>query len=209
MCQPYSRYRSYEPDEAEPGSDGRVLRNKLGITDPDLMQEYEMEYSEQALKRILDSAVSEALVTCEMIKQWHRWIFEELYNWAGKYREVELSLPNDVLHFCPSMHIAASMDNYEREYLRVLTPLPLDFPDTYPEALAKLHAELIIIHPFRDGNGRLARTLVDYLLVQANSIPAQWKVFKKKPDDYHTSIKLSVHKDYRLLASLLREAIES
>ena len=186
-----------------------MLRNKLGITDPELMQEYEMEYSEQALARILDSAVPEAPVTCEMIKQWHRWVFEELYDWAGEYRTVELSLPDDVLHFCPSIHIAASMDDYEREYLRTLTPLPENSPDTYPETLAKLHAELVIIHPFRDGNGRIARTLVDYLLEQVDVKSARWQALKERSDDYHTSIQLSVHKDYRLLASLLREAMES
>lgn len=209
MDRPFSRYRSYEPDEAEPGSDGRVLRNKLGITDPEMMQEYEMEYSEQALPKILDSAVPDALVTCEMIKQWHRWVFEELYDWAGEYRTVELSLPDDVLHFCPSMHIAASMDDYEREHLRALTPLSADSPDTFPDALAKLHAELVIIHPFRDGNGRTARNLVDFLLEQAGLMPARWQVLKDRQSDYHESIRLSVLKDYRLLASLLREAMDS
>ena len=206
---PYSRYRSYAPEEAEPGSDGRVLRNKLGITDPELMQEYEMEYSELALLKILDSAVPEALVTCEIIKLWHLRVFEELYDWAGEYRTVELSLPDDVLHFCPSMHIATSMDDYERKYLRALTPLLPDSPDTYPETLAKLHAELMIIHPFRDGNGRIARALVDFLLVQAGLMPARWQVLKERLDDYHNSIRLSVTKDYRLLASLLREAMDS
>ncbi len=209
MDRPYSRYRSYEPDEAEPGSGDKVLRNKLGITDLELMQEFEMEFQERAFARILDSAMPGLSVSCNLIKSWHRWTFEELYDWAGEYRTVELSLPDDVLHFCPSMHIAASMDDYEREHLRVLTPLLQDSPNTYPETLAKLHAELIIIHPFRDGNGRIARILVDFLLVQAGLTFARWQVLKERQSDYHESIRLSVFKDYRPLASLLREAINS
>lgn len=209
MEQLYSRYRNYDPDEAEPGSDGKVLRNKLGVTDPELMQEYEMEFHRQALGRILDSALPEVSVTCEMIKRWHRWALGELYDWAGEYRTVELSLPDEDLQFCPSKNIAASMERYEREYLKLLTPLSLDAPDTYPEMLAKPHAELVIIHPFRDGNGRIARDLVDFLLVQANTMPAHWQVLKDRREDYYTSIRLSVLRDYRLLASLLREAIDS
>ncbi|MCD6282540.1 hypothetical protein J7J84_02895 [bacterium] len=68
MDRPFSRYRSYEPDEAEPGSDGRVLRNKLGITDPDLMQAIEENALEKIYMQRSEDMESEASVTCEVIK---------------------------------------------------------------------------------------------------------------------------------------------
>lgn len=210
MDQPYSRYRSYEPDEAEPGSGDKVLRNKLGITDLELMQAIEENALEKAYMQRSKINEPEASVTCEAIKGWHCLIFGEIYEWAGEYRTVELFLPQTELQFCRSRHIAAAMTDYEREYLSKFTPLPKDKLDCCPEVLAKLHAEFIIIHPFRDGNGRTGRYMIDSLLVQVGLSIIDWNtVFHEAIADYRKAIQQSVSRDYSLLASLFREFMNS
>jgi len=210
MCQPYSRYRSYEPDEAEPGSDGRVLRNKLRVTDPEMMQAIEENALEKAYIQRSGDMEPEASVTCDVIKEWHCLIFGEIYEWAGEYRTAELILPQAELQFCRSKHIAAAMADYEREYLSKFTPLPKNKLDCCSEVLAKLHAEFIIIHPFRDGNGRTGRYMIDSLLVQVGLSSIDWNtVFHKGMADYHKGIQQSVSRDYSLLASLFREFMNS
>ncbi|MCD6282539.1 Fic family protein [bacterium] len=137
-------------------------------------------------------------------------MFSEIYEWAGEYRTAELFLPQTELQFCRSKHIAASMANYEREYLSKFTPLPKNKLDFCAEALAKLHAEFIIIHPFRDGNGRTGRYMIDSLLVQVGLDSIDWNtVFHKAIADYHKGIQQSVSRDYSLLASLFREFMNS
>ncbi len=117
-------------------------------------------------------------------------------------------MPQTEFQFCRSKHIAAAMEDYEREFLSELTPLSKDEADRYPEILSKLHAEFIIIHPFRDGNGRTGRYMLDSLLVQSALNTINWNtVFNQAIGDYREGISQSVFRDYSLLASLFREFI--
>jgi cell filamentation protein len=59
------------------------------------------------------------------------------------------------------------MAAFERGTLAQLTPCRPGPLDRVAEAVAITHAELLLIHPFRDGNGRLARWLADLMLAQA------------------------------------------
>ena len=64
MEQPYSRYSSYDPEEAEPGCEGSVLRNKLGVIDPELMQTIEEHALEKAYMQLWPARGPKASVTC-------------------------------------------------------------------------------------------------------------------------------------------------
>ena len=95
-----------------------------------------------------------------MIKELHELIFGSLYLWAGEYRTVELHLPRTDLYFCPSIYIAETrmrLDNDLKSY-----SIQNSQEEFILEA-SKHHAELVIIHPFRDGNGRTARLFSDYM----------------------------------------------
>ena len=77
------------------------------------------------------------------------------------------------------------------------------------EALAAVHAELILIHPFRDGNGRLARLLALLMGLQAGLPPLDFSPLdgrgKKR---YIAAIHAAMGRDYRPLATLFEQIIE-
>ena len=76
-------------------------------------------------------------------------------------------------------------------------------------AIAAVHVELIIIHPFREGNGRLARLLADVMAVQAGFTPLDYHAWEKKKDQYITAIHAGMNMEYGLMEELVNEAIRN
>lgn len=149
--------------ECEPGSENLVLRNLLGITDPEEMDRAESEALEDALDALLAELEEDHTFTAEDVKMIHRTWLGNIYAWAGEYRTVDLEKPG--IRFAHAAHLGTEMARFERECLTAYTPCRGD--ERLEEALAVIHGELILIHPFREGNGRCARVLADLMAAQA------------------------------------------
>lgn len=105
--------------------------------------------------------------TALLIKQMHSDWLGGIYEWAGCYRTVDMS--RDGFQFPPAYLIAENMQRFETEFLAVYTPCRPGPVREVCEAVARVHAELLLIHPFREGNGRLARWLANIMFVQADT----------------------------------------
>jgi cell filamentation protein len=153
--------------EYEPRSRSRVLRNKLGLTSKAAMDKAEAEALGNAHRQYLLEEVVTARTrfTARLIKRMHRDWLGSLYEWAGSYRTVDMSKGDFV--FPPAYLVSDNMREFERGTLRALTPCRPGNTPAICEAVAQVHAELLLIHPFREGNGRLARWLATLMFVQA------------------------------------------
>lgn len=162
-----SRYRATSGAEGsfQPGSDGRVLANLRGITSKRAMDLAEYEALVVAQERYITSLTAETPITVALICKMHADWLGKIYAWAGKYRTVELQKGG--FSWPPAYRVADNMATFERDYLGRLTPCRPDALAAVAEAIARVHAELLLIHPFRDGNGRLARWLADIMAAQA------------------------------------------
>ena len=89
----------------------------------------------------------------------------EIYEWAGEYRRVNVSRGD--FPFAAAARIPALMEQFERDVLARYTPCNLKERADILHALAETHAELVLIHPFREGNGRVARILSILMALQA------------------------------------------
>ena len=103
------------------------------------------------------------------------------------------------------------MRDFERGILRDLTPCKPASPDEVAMSIATVHAELLLIHPFRDGNGRLARWLADIMAAQAG-YPAPAYGFsargsKKRRAEYLLAVQQGYIENYLPLARFFEEAI--
>lgn len=88
-----------------------------------------------------------------------------LYEWAGEYRTVEMSKGG--FTWPPAHLVPRNMAAFENEQLARNTPCrPAPLAEV-AHGIAEVHAELLLIHPFREGNGRLARWLADLMALQA------------------------------------------
>lgn len=153
----------------EPGSRGRLLRNLVNIQSVREMARRESEALLAATERLIDeTAVDQGFTAGDICRMHRRWL-GEIYPWAGQYRQVNMK--KDGFPFAAANQVPRLMHELERGALRQFTPCRFDEVDEQAHALGVVHAELILIHPFREGNGRCARLLATLMALQAK-LPA-------------------------------------
>jgi cell filamentation protein len=160
------RYRvTGSQGEFQPGSDGLVLANKLGITVIDDINDVELALLNQLYFDVLINNLPDHQLSVGDIKAWHRRWLGNVYEWAGQERSVNMSKGG--FAFAAVGQIPRLLTEFERSCLQRWTPCHNMSTADLLEAVAVTHVEVILIHPFREGNGRLARLLADVMVVQA------------------------------------------
>ncbi len=149
----------------EPDSDNRVLANKLGITDPEEMAAQELEHLEQLYDYVLDAVTLDQRLSVRDLCAWHRRWLGDVYDWAGSYRSVNMGKGGFL--FAAAAQIPRLMDKFDEDVLGRYTPCQSMTEQRLAEAIAVVHVELILIHPFREGNGRLSRLWATVMALQA------------------------------------------
>ena len=101
------------------------------------------------------------------------------------------------------------MSGFEKDFLQRYTPCRARAIHQVAQDIAKVHAEFLLVHPFRDGNGRIARLITILMALQAG-YPAPDFAFtaNKNRRKYLTAVTKGYAQDYDLLAEVIREAIE-
>lgn len=202
------RYSAQGPEaESEPGSRGRVLRNRLGITSVREMTRRESSALLAATQRVIDETQAEQRFSAADIRRMHELWLGDIYSWAGKYRQVNLGKGNFM--FASAAQVPRLMQQFEREVLREYTPCLFGSIEEQAKALAVVHAELILIHPFRDGNGRCARLLAVLMGLQAG-LPALdfGGIRREEKRRYIGAVHAALGQDYAPMIRVFRRAIE-
>lgn len=145
------------PDDEEGGG---VLPNKLGITDKKELGEAEAEGFANAELDLIEELTDETVFDVAYIRDIHRRALSHLYEFAGEYRSVNMSKGG--FHFAAAHVIPKAMKNFEQEVLLNL-PHQYDSREQLIHDIGLIHAELLFIHPFRDGNGRTMRILANLM----------------------------------------------
>lgn len=211
MSSKISRYTTPRGPESEftPGSRGRILRNLQGITRKTEMDRIEYEALVQVQEIYLNTITEETRLTAAMICQMHRDWLGRIYAWAGQYRTVELQKGS--FRWPPAYRVAENMATFERELLARHTPCPHEPLAKTARRIAEVHAELLLIHPFREGNGRLARWLADLMSLQAGYPLPKYEFAGKGAKTYQkrylTAVLSGYSQDYEPLTAFFSEAI--
>jgi cell filamentation protein len=162
-----SRYRvAGGPEiESEPGSRRRVLRNKHGIKRKREMDQAEFDALVRAQEEYLGLVSAGTRFTASTICEMHGGWLGGLYEWAGRYRTVDLE--KDGFAWPPAALVWQNMERFESGTLAANTPCAPASLTVVSRRIAIVHAELMLIHPFREGNGRLGRWLAQLMALQA------------------------------------------
>lgn len=180
----------------EPGSGKRVLKNLLGIKRKRDMDEAEIDALEAGLDVFVHDYDTRRRFTANDIKQMHRTWLGGIYEWAGEYRQVNVSKGG--FTFAAASAIPVLMDEFERGPLKRNTPCAFDSLGRVIDALAEVHVELLLIHPFREGNGRLARVLAGLMAAQSGRSIFDFRLLKgKKKQEYFAAVRAGLDRDYR------------
>jgi cell filamentation protein len=191
----------------ETGSNGLVLKNLLGITSKQVMDEAEARALEQAMDVLVRAYGETHRFTATDLCDCHRIWLGGIYEWVGHYRRVNVS--KDGFPFAAAAQVPTLMGQFERDVLRRYTPCT--FPDRAAviRALAETHVEFVLIHPFRDGNGRLARVLSTLMALQAGLPLLDFSLMAGTgKTTYIAAIQAGLDKRYVPMESLFGEVIE-
>ena len=175
-----------------------MLENKLGlISSADLAREEERISKKKAVelfeKGILDDLPAGMFSTLQVI---HRYLFEDIYPFAGKIRTVNVAKGN--FRFAPLMYLQAALDNIDK------------MPQSDFDEIVEKYVEMNIAHPFREGNGRSTRIWLDHILKTEIGKVVDWSKVDK--EDYLLAMERSPIKDIEikyLLKNALTDEIDS
>ena len=143
--------------------DSRVLKNKLNITDGERLQEAERRLTKYRAIELQNNPII-GRFDFTHLKMIHYYLFQDVYDWAGKVRTVDIAKGN---LFCRCFAIEAEADRIfnqlkKEKYLKDLAA------KEFAERLAYYLAEINALHPFREGNGRTQREFIRQLAFQNN-----------------------------------------
>lgn len=169
-----------------------ALENKLGIKSSAELAREEERISKKKAVELFENGMLEKLeagkfqTLCEI----HKYLFDDIYDFAGKIRTVNLSKGN--FRFAPLMYLETAIKNVDK--------MP---QNTFDEIVEK-YVEMNIVHPFREGNGRSMRIWLDMMLKKQIGQVVDWSKIEK--EDYLMAMERSPIKDieikYILKASL-------
>jgi cell filamentation protein len=175
-----------------------ILKNKLGITSQVELNKAEERLSKAAAKKLFDTGdIAKIKVgTFAGLRQIHKALFGDIYDFAGKMRDVNIAKGN--FRFVPLMYLPQS--------LKAIDKMP---QKTFDQIVEK-YVEMNIAHPFREGNGRATRVWLDLILKKELKKVVDWNKIDKS--DYLSAMERSVVKDVeikQLLKSVLTGKINN
>ncbi|HPF30609.1 MAG TPA: Fic family protein [Lachnospiraceae bacterium] len=169
-----------------------TLENKLGITDSSELAREEERISKKKALQMFEEGFLDKLNagTFQSLSEIHKYLFEEIYEFAGQIRKVNIAKGN--FRFAPVMYLEVSLKNIEKMK-----------QTTFDEIIEK-YVEMNIAHPFREGNGRSTRIWLDLILKKELNMVVDWSLVDK--DDYLLAMERSPIKDIEIKV-LLQEAL--
>lgn len=186
------RYTVPTDEDFEPDSNHEVLKNYLGIKTKEkieALEKQELERTELELIKVFDE---NSQFTADDICNIHKLWLGDIYPSAGKYRTVRME--KDGFPFAMPNRISQLMTELENKYLAKYTPCHFTDLNELTFALAITHVELILIHPFREGNGRTARLQADLMVMQAKKPPLNFALIDQtKANNHFNEYILAIH----------------
>lgn len=135
-----------------------ILINKLEITDKDALNEAEREITSTRISQLKEHPVK-GKFDLKHLQAIHRFIFQDIYDWAGELRTVNIAKGNQ---FCNCMYIEPGFESVYKQLKADHFLIGIDSEFIY-EKLAYYLGELNVVHPFREGNGRAQRVYIECL----------------------------------------------
>lgn len=168
------------------------LENKLGITDSAELAREEEKISKAKALQLFETGF---LNTFEVgtflgLAKIHRYLFDEIYDFAGQIRTVNIAKGN--FRFAPVMYLESALKHIDR------------MPQSNFDEIIEKYVEMNVAHPFREGNGRSTRIWLDAILKKEIGQVVDWSQVDK--EDYLLAMERSPIKDIEI-KHLLRNAL--
>lgn len=177
---------------ADTGISRMILENKLHITDQIELAKTEEKISKQKAKQLFDSGDIHKVEVGKFagLAFIHTYLFEDIYQFAGKIREVNIAKGN--FGFARAMYLETSLQHIDK------------MPQGSFDTIIEKYVEMNVAHPFREGNGRATRIWLDLILKKEIQQVIDWNRVDK--EEYLSAMQRSPVKDLEIKA-LLKQAL--
>lgn len=174
------------------------VENKLGLASAADLAREEERISKKKAVELFENGMLNALPTGRFstLQAIHKYLFEDIYDFAGKLRTVNLAKGS--FRFAPLMHLQAALENINK------------MPQSAFDEIIEKYVEMNITHPFREGNGRSTRIWLDNILKAEIGKVVDWSKVDK--EDYLLAMERSPIKDVEirvLLKAALTDEVDS
>ena len=175
-----------------------TLENKLGLTSSAALAREEERISKKKAAKLFENHLLDQLEPGKFssLQAIHKYLFDEIYDFAGKVRTVNLAKGN--FRFAPVMYLQAALENIDK------------MPQSTFDEIVEKYVEMNVAHPFREGNGRSMRIWLDLMFKAALRKVVDWDKVDK--GDYLLAMERSPIKDIEikhLLKNALTDEINS
>lgn len=169
-----------------------ALKNKLGIVDSSELAREEEKISKRKAVELFHDGLLDKLEAGKFssLANIHKILFDEIYDFAGKIRDVNIAKGN--FRFAPLMYLEAALKNID------------NMPQSTFDEIIEKYVEMNIAHPFREGNGRSTRIWLDLILKKELGMVVDWSKVDK--EDYLLAMERSPIKDVEIKV-LLKNAL--
>lgn len=169
-----------------------ALEIKLGISNSVELSEMEEKISKKRAAELFESGklMGFEAGTFKALAEIHRYLFEQIYDFAGQIRNVNIAKGN--FRFAPVMYLQAAIEGVEK------------MPQSNFDEIIEKYVEMNIVHPFREGNGRSMRIWLDLILKKELNVVIDWSLVDK--EDYLLAMERSPVKDVEI-KHILKQAL--
>ena len=169
-----------------------VITNKLGITDSPTLAREEERISKKSAARLFEQNLLNNMSsgTWTMLQDIHKVLFQDIYDFAGELRTVNISKGN--FRFVPVMYLSEAVKTIE------------SMPQNSFDEIVEKYVEMNVAHPFREGNGRSMRLWLDHMLCAELQKTIDWSQIDK--EKYLSAMERSPVNDLEIKA-VLAEAL--
>lgn len=169
-----------------------TLKNKLNITDSSLLAKEEEKISKQKALKLFDTGLINSfdVGTFKGLSDIHKYLFEDIYEFAGNLRTVNIAKGN--FRFAPTIYLDVALANIDK------------MPQSNFDEIVEKYVEMNIAHPFREGNGRSMRIWLDMIFKNEIGKVIDWSKVDK--EDYLLAMERSPIKDIEI-KYLLKNAL--
>ena len=166
------------------GTNKMALENKLGITSSPELAEAEERISKKKAAELFENGILDSLEagTFATLKAIHKYLFDEIYDFVGELRTVNIAKGN--FRFAPLMYLEAALANIDK------------MPQSTFDEIVEKYVEMNIAHPFREGNGRSTRIWLDQIFKKEIGKVVDWSKVDK--EDYLLAMERSPIKDIEI-----------
>lgn len=169
-----------------------AVENKLGITDSAELARQEEKISKKKAAELFEKGILDSLDagTFKALSKIHKYLFDEIYYFAGEIRNVNIAKGN--FRFAPVMYLKQAIEHVD------------SMPQSNYEEIIEKYVEMNVVHPFREGNGRSARIWLDLILKKEIGKVIDWNKIDK--NDYLLAMERSPIKSVEI-RELLKQAL--